>query len=42
VAAAARELGWQGTLRESASAEDAAMVRAIVEQAQRTGHAEDA
>ena len=42
VAAAARELGWQGALTESATAEDAAMVRAIVEQARRAGHAEDA
>jgi len=39
VAASARELGWQGALIESAGAEDAAMVRAIVEQARPTGQA---
>jgi uroporphyrinogen-III synthase len=39
VAAVARELGWQGALVESAGAEDAAMVRAIVEQSRQTGPA---
>jgi uroporphyrinogen-III synthase len=39
VAAAARQLGWEGELIESAGAEDAAMVRAIVELARHKGQA---
>ena len=39
IAAAARELSWQGEVIEATGAEDAAMARALVEYARRAGRA---